>query len=102
MFDIKIRVNYNSAIRQADKLSSAAGRLRTEVNKTNDYLKELKDSWQGENADKLYLKIETTRDELNNAAERLDQIATALKQSAVAYLEAENNKLANAGSTGDI
>lgn len=95
MNERNINVNYNDAIRQAKKLESIAKALKKQVRNAENYINDLQNNWKGDNAKKFCAKVNESKKQLNNNANNLDDIASAMRISAAKYKEAELQKLAD-------
>lgn len=98
----KIRMNYLSANTQAENLKNVAETLRNNAETADGFIDDLKQSWEGENADKFINKVTETKQKFYDYADRLDQLASALHSTAEAFMKAENqtSSSGNAGAFG--
>ena len=90
----EIEMNFRNALKQADKLTNAAYRLRKIAD--NDYRNELQNisnAWKGENASLFLQKCEVLTDRMDSTAEELKSIAETIKRRAKNIYDAEMRAL---------
>lgn len=78
-----IKFDYESTIRQAEKLEELAERLKAIAqNDLEDILSEVNQGWQGENAAKFLVKGDRMKGKVILSSDNLRRIAVTLRQMA--------------------
>lgn len=85
-----IRLNYNRATGQADRLDTIADQIRNMAQKEyEDTLNGIANAWKGENANEYLRKARTLRDSIEATADDLGDIADEIRRKAYRIYQAE-------------
>ena len=97
-----IQITFQEAIGQADNLNDCAGDLKNVQHQLDGIMETLQSGWSGEAAGQFLEKCTALRQKLGRASSDLDQISTAIRNTARNYYEAEMRalELAQTDSSG--
>ena len=84
-----ILVEFRQVREQAKALEECAGELSSIEKQLQDLTAGLRALWQGESADLYCQKCEELGGKLNNSANHLEKVSTAIRQAAKSYYDAE-------------
>ena len=84
-----ILVEFRQVREQAKALEECAGELSSIEKQLQDLTAGLRAQWQGESADLYCQKCEELGGKLNNSANHLEKVSTAIHQAAKNYYDAE-------------
>ena len=84
-----ILVEFRQVREQAKALEECAGELSSIEKQLQDLTAGLRAQWQGESADLYCQKCEELGGKLNNSANHLEKVSTAIRQAAKSYYDAE-------------
>ena len=82
-------VEFRQVREQAKALEECAGELSSIEKQLQDLTAGLRAQWQGESADLYCQKCEELGGKLNNSANHLEKVSTAIRQAAKSYYDAE-------------
>ena len=84
-----IIMDYFNALRQADKLSEAAEKLKVRKNEVERYINEVRECWTGDNASLYLAKLETSKKNIEKLSKNLAGVANIVKRIAQRTYETE-------------
>ena len=84
-----ILVEFRQVREQAKALEECAGELSSIEKQLQDLTAGLRAQWQGKSADLYCQKCEELGGKLNNSANHLEKVSTAIHQAAKSYYDAE-------------
>ena len=84
-----ILVEFRQVREQAKALEECVGELSSIEKQLQDLTAGLRAQWQGESADLYCQKCEELGGKLNNSANHLEKVSTAIRQAAKNYYDAE-------------
>ena len=89
MTEEEIYIDFDRAIKEADKLDQMAGRLTAINSKYEDNLNNISTNWKGENAVIFVNKGGTLYDSMGNTANQISEIAENIRAAAERIKNAE-------------
>ncbi len=90
MTEYEIYFQYNSAVRQAQKLDEIARKLeKLSTDKMNSTLRSLKAAWQSDNSAQYYQKAGKAQEDVKETASQIRKIADGIRTTAEAVKNAE-------------
>lgn len=97
----KICVDYQKALRQADRLDECAGEIQVLASgEMEDIMQAVAAAWKGENAEKFLLKEEKIGNELEKTGKDIQRIADSLRNAARRWKATEDLAEKIAGDRG--
>ncbi len=84
-----ITVNFNTAIKQADKIKEDADRIRAEKQEMEQMIQKLGTVWQSDGATKYIAKCRMMLEKMAKTASDLDKVESTIRQAAMNYYKAE-------------
>ena len=84
-----ITINFNTAIKQADKIKEDADRIRTERQELEQMISKLGNVWQSDGAAKYIAKCRMMAEKMAKTASDLDKVESTIRQAAMNYYKAE-------------
>jgi len=88
-----IYLDYQKAIKQAERLEQAAKELSKEVAKMDDCYSSIQAAWKSDSASAYLAKVRKVREELNTVENNLSETAATIRKIAKNTYEAEKRAL---------
>lgn len=88
-----IYLDYQNAIKQAERLEQAAKDLKKEASRLGDCRHDISAAWKGENASMYLRKVKTVETDVSKMEKNVTKAATAIRKIAAETYRAEKAAL---------
>ena len=88
-----ITITFENAIRQADHIKDCSNSMKTEKQKINNLISELKSGWNSDSTGKYLEKCRILADRIDKTSANLDRVSSTIKTAATNYYRAEMQAL---------
>ncbi len=88
-----IYLDYQNAIKQAERLEQAAKDLKREASKLSDCRRSISTSWKGDNASTYLRKVKTVESDISKKEKNITKAAAAIRKIATETYRAEKAAL---------
>lgn len=88
-----ITITFENAIRQADHIKDCSNSMKTEKQRINNLISELKSGWNSDSTGKYLEKCRILADRIDKTSANLDRVSSTIKAAATNYYRAEMQAL---------